>query len=167
MVPCYPEEAREAFGWFGSAAHNAQFFEGDLVSLHLLAAAIEGKAITLPDLKSVESARSKETLGQLLRTLGKRVPTPQADIDLWEHALAVRNGLILGFFWKNYERLQNASGCRDVAAELRDAALLFRAASQAAQRAIQACIDLLGIDRATWQRQVQEELVRLSHPGGA
>jgi len=167
MVPAYPDDVRETFGWFGSAVHNAQFFEGDLISLHMVLAAVDGKTTTASDLKSVESAKNKETLGRLLRNLGKRLPTSQEDIDRWDRALAVRNELIHGFFWRNHARLLTPSGCREVAAELREAALLFSTASEAVRRAIEVCIDLLGIDRLVWERQVQEALIRLSERGFA
>jgi hypothetical protein len=167
VIPSYPEEVRDAFGWFGAAAHNAQFFEGDLITLHLLVAAAQGKATTEPQLRDLELARSRKTLGQLLRALDHVAPVPAEARQLWDHALELRNGLIHGFFWRNHSRLLSPTGCKEVARELRDAAILFTSASAAAQDAMERCIAVLGIDREDWNRQVSEELAGLFAHGGA
>ena len=101
MSQPYPEEVRETFGWFGAAVHNAQFFESDLVSLHMVVAGIRGKATTFAELKDLETALSLRTLGQLLRNLEQIAPVPETTQMLWKRALVSRNELSHGFFWKN------------------------------------------------------------------
>ncbi len=169
MMATYSEEVPETFGWFGAATHNAQFFEADLITLHVAVAALQGKALTLTKLRDIEALLTKKTLGQLLRTLDESAPVPNEIRRLWEKALTLRNSLSHGFFWNNHSRLMDPTTCRQVAGELRQAALLFNEASEAAQAATENCIALLGIDPLVWQRQLREELARVlgSAPQGA
>lgn len=162
MIPEYPVEVQYVFGWFGAASHNAQMFEGDLISLHLLQAALKGKGNTSEQLRATETVLTRQTLGVLVRELSPAVPVSPEVQQLWERALALRNELAHGFFWKNHARLLTAFGCDDLSSELRGAAQAFGTASEAAQAAMDTCVSLLRIDQQEWNQRIQQELARMA-----
>lgn len=158
----YPENVREVFGWFGAAQHNAQFFEGDLLTLHLVLAARQGNASTLSELKNLEASLSCEkTLGQLLRVLREIEPIPTEVDDLWRRALVTRNELTHGFFWKHHTQMMDSKACEKLVNELKLAANLFNEASNAARDLVEKIIISLGIQLNSWREMVKEELHRL------
>jgi len=157
----YPEDVREVFGWFGAAYHNAQFFEGDLVTLQLTVAGRNGAATTLSKLNDLEALHSRKTLGQLIATLRKVEPVPIEVENLWQRALELRNDLSHGFFWKRHARLMNPAACGELVEELKRAANLFSDASDAARQLVERSIITLGIDRGSWRQTVEDELHRL------
>jgi len=168
MDHAYPEDVREVFGWFGAAHHNAQFFEGDLVTLHLAVAGRKGEATTLSALKDIEAIHSRKTLGQLLVALRKVEPVSKEVESLWQRALELRNDLSHGFFWKCHARLMNPESCGKLVEELKRAASLFNDASDAARQLMEKSIVMLGIDRESWRQAVEDELHRLyKNPNGA
>src|SRR5689334_3727192 len=130
----YPAEVHEVFRWFGAAAHNAQLFEADLLSVRLVAAAIDGQAVTEEELRSLEAQ-------------GGFSETVEND---WAKALDRRNYLIHRFFWANAVKLYQADGCDALIRELRELVTLFALCQETAREVAAQLITSLGVDRAEW-----------------
>ncbi len=154
----YPPKVNEVFRWFGAAAHNAQLFEADLLSLRLVAAAVDGQAVTEGELRSLEAALSRKTLGQLMVVLKTRGDFSQTLEDDWARALDRRNYLIHRFFWANAVRLYQADGCDALVCELQELATLFASCQESARQVVAQLITSLGVDRAEWDAVMQREL---------
>lgn len=157
----YPPEANEVFRWYGAAAHNAQLFEADLLSLRLIAAGVDRQATTEQELRSLEATLSRKTLGQLMAALNPRGNFSQTFEDDWARALDRRNYLIHRFFWDNAVRLNRADQCEVLVRELRELATFFALCQRTAQQVVAKLITSLGVDRAQWDAALRREFDRL------
>src|ERR1022692_1920555 len=129
----YPESARDVFAWYGAAMHAAQFFEGDLITLHLTARARNNGGGTLSDVRGWEDLVSRHTLGRLLKEMEGLVQVSPHVRETWEKAVAARNRLAHSYFWSHFEQLSASEAHEDLVIGLQGDALLFSEAAAAAR----------------------------------
>jgi hypothetical protein len=139
------------FAAFGSAAHDAQYFELALENLLSVCKQVSGEAPTLADLDADPHPRTFLTMGMLVGEFKQRVTVSDESIVAdFRMALKLRNFLMHRFFVERIEKFNTEDGRREMIAELTEAKKLLDKAgtyTRAMAEGLQATLDGTRVER--------------------
>lgn len=154
------DQTKHVYACFGLAAYWAQVLEVGIKLVILGHARATGKAVTLAEFESVETAASTMTLGRLVREVRALVNCDELTVDVLTRALDRRNHLIHDFFEIHAADFMTIRGRRQMVESLEEGIELFRTANAPVDAVTSVLMDIIGISREDLSRMYNEMVTR-------
>lgn len=151
-------ELASFFRSFGEAVFQAQRLEYDLVSLLLLVQRLGDILISREHLLSCEERYMRQTLGQLLNQLQRRIQIgPEIEIALSE-ALSNRNYLIHKFFAQDSDNLRSSREISSIIGKVGNACNSIEKADAIVHSLISLLSPIVGISDKEFSKEIRKFL---------